>query len=94
MTRIERNDVESVAIVRMRGRIVEVKDGKVTLKSGSKIPGVSGATFVELVNVEVNGRYWLPATERTEFQAAAELFGTDPVIVPWNSTASSRNRVS
>ena len=68
-------DADRMQIVRMRGRIVEVKDGKVTLKSGSKIPGVSGASFVELVNVEVNGEYWLPAFQRTEFQARISLFG-------------------
>ncbi len=68
-------DADRMQIVRMRGRIVEVKDGKVTLKSGSRIPGVSGASFVELVNVEVNGEYWLPAFQRTEFQARIALFG-------------------
>jgi hypothetical protein len=65
-------DADRKQIVRMRGRIVELKNGKVTLKSGSKIPGVSGASFVELVNVEVNGEYWLPAYQRTEFQARRE----------------------
>jgi hypothetical protein len=68
-------DADRKQIVRMRGRIVELKDGKVTLKSGSRLPGVSGATFVELVNVEVNGEYWLPAYQRTEFQARLALFG-------------------
>jgi hypothetical protein len=68
-------DADRKQIVRMRGRIVELKNGKVTLKSGSRIPGVSGASFVELVNVEVNGEYWLPAYQRTEFQARIALFG-------------------
>jgi len=68
-------DADRKQIVRMRGRIVELKDGKVTLKSGSKIPGVSGASFVELVNVEVNGEYWLPAYQRTEFQARLAFLG-------------------
>ena len=74
-------DADRMQIVRMRGRIVELKDGKVTLKSGSKIPGVSGASFVELVNVEVNGEYWLPAYQRTEFQARVALFGDFRSIV-------------
>ena len=74
-------DADRKQIVRMRGRIVEVKDGKVTLKSGSRIPGVSGASFVELVNVEVNGEYWLPAYQRTEFQARVALFGDFRSIV-------------
>ena len=68
-------DADWKQIVRMRGRLVEVKDGKVTIKSGSRIPGVSGASFVELVNVEVNGQYWLPAFQRTEIQARISLFG-------------------
>jgi hypothetical protein len=74
-------DADRMQIVRMRGRIVELKNGKVTLKSGSKIPGVSGASFVELVNVEVNGEYWLPAYQRTEFQARIALFGDFRSIV-------------
>lgn len=74
-------DADRKQIVRMRGRIVELKDGKVTLKSGSRIPGVSGASFVELVNVEVNGEYWLPAYQRAEFQARISFFGEFRSIV-------------
>jgi hypothetical protein len=61
--------------------MVELKNGKVTIKSGSRLPGVSGATFVELVNVEVNGEYWLPAYQRTEIQARIGLFGDFRTIV-------------
>jgi hypothetical protein len=68
-------DADRKQIVRMRGRMVEVRNGHVTLKSGSRIPGVGGASFVELVNVEVNGEYWLPAYQRTELQARIALFG-------------------
>jgi hypothetical protein len=68
-------DAEWKQIVRMRGRLVEVRDGKVTIKAGSRLPGLSGASFVELVNVEVNGQYWLPAFQRTEIQARIALFG-------------------
>ena len=74
-------DADRKQIVRMRGRIVEVDNGKVTLKSGSKVPGVSGATFVELVNVEVNGEYWLPAYQRTEFQARLAFLGEFRTLV-------------
>jgi hypothetical protein len=74
-------DADRKQIVRMRGRIVEVDNGKVTLKSGSKVPGVSGATFVELVNVEVDGEYWLPAYQRTEFQARLALLGEFRTLV-------------
>lgn len=74
-------DADRKQIVRMRGRMVELKDGKFTIKSGSRIPGVSGASFVELVNVEVNGEYWLPAYQRTEIQARIALFGDFRSIV-------------
>ena len=68
-------DADWKQIVRMRGRLVEVKNGKVTISAGSRIPGVSGASFVELVNQEVNGQYWLPAFQRTEIQARIAFFG-------------------
>jgi hypothetical protein len=74
-------DADRKQIVRMRGRMVELEDGKVTIRSGSRLPGVSGASFVELVNVEVNGEYWLPAYQRTEIQARVALFGDFRSIV-------------
>jgi hypothetical protein len=74
-------DADRKQIVRMRGRMVEVRNGRMTLKSGSRIPGVGGASFVELVNVEVNGEYWLPAYQRTELQARIALLGELRTIV-------------
>jgi hypothetical protein len=74
-------DADWKQIVRMRGRLVEVHNGKVTINAGSRIPGVSGASFVELVNVEVNGQYWLPAFQRTELQARIATFGGFRTIV-------------
>jgi hypothetical protein len=74
-------DADWKQIVRMRGRLVEVRNGKVTISAGSRIPGVSGASFVELVNQEVNGEYWLPAFQRTEIQARIALFGDFRTIV-------------
>jgi hypothetical protein len=68
-------DADWKQITRMRGRLVEVRNGKATIKAGSRVPGVSGASFVELVNVEVNGEYWLPAFQRTEIQARIGTFG-------------------
>jgi hypothetical protein len=68
-------DADWKQITRMRGRLVEVRNGKVTLKAGSRLPGVGGASFVELVNSEVNGEYWLPAFQRTEIQARIATFG-------------------
>ena len=74
-------DADWKQIVRMRGRLVELKNGKVTISAGSRIPGVSGASFVELVNLEVNGEYWLPAFQRTEIQARIATFGDFRTIV-------------
>ncbi len=74
-------DADRKQIVRMRGRMVEVRDGRQTISAGSRIPGVSGASFVELVNVEVDGQYWLPAYQRTELQARIALFGEFRSIV-------------
>ena len=74
-------DADWKQIVRMRGRLVEVRNGKVTISAGSRIPGVSGASFVELVNSEVNGQYWLPAFQRTEIQARIATFGDFRTIV-------------
>jgi hypothetical protein len=74
-------DADRKQVVRMRGRMVELKNGHVTLKSGSKIPGVSGASFVEVENVEVDGQFWLPAYQRTEIQARLALFGDFRAIV-------------
>jgi len=68
-------------IVRMRGRLVELRNGKVTIKSGSRVPVVSGASFVELVNVDVNSEYCLTAFQRTEIQARIALFGDFRSIV-------------
>lgn len=68
-------DVVRKQVVRLRGRLVEVRGGRATIKSGSRVPGVSGASFVELVNVEVEGAYWLPAFQRTELQARIGPFG-------------------
>ncbi len=74
-------DADWKQIVRMRGRLVELRKGKVTITAGSRIPGISGASFVELVNREVNGEYWLPAFQRTEIQARIALFGDFRTIV-------------
>ena len=74
-------DADRRQIVRMRGRLVELRNGRQTLKAGSRIPGVGGASFVEVENVEVDGKYWLPAYQRTEIQARIAFFGDFRAIV-------------
>ena len=74
-------DADRRQIVRMRGRLVELRNGRQTLSAGSRIPGVGGASFVEVENVEVDGQYWLPAYQRTEIQARIAFFGDFRAIV-------------
>lgn len=74
-------DGERRQVVRMRGRLVEFRNGRQTTRAGSRLPGASGASFVELVNAEVDGRWWLPAYQRTELQANIALFGDFRTLV-------------
>ena len=74
-------DADRRQIVRMRGRMTEIRDGKPTISAGSRVPGASGASFVELVNGEFGGEFWLPTSQRTELQARFALFGNLRTIV-------------
>jgi hypothetical protein len=74
-------DADRRQIVRMRGRMVEVERGRQTIRSGSRVPGASGASFVELVNAEFGGEFWLPVYQRTEIQARIALLGDFRTIV-------------
>lgn len=75
-------DAERKQIVRMRGQFVIV--GAKPSRAGRVLEaalGVTSAAYVEFVNSEVDGKYWLPAFQRTEFQAEFALFGqTRPVF--------------
>jgi hypothetical protein len=43
--------------------------------------GIVGVAFIEFVNAEVAGKYWLPSFQRTEFQSSFALLGqTRPVF--------------
>lgn len=69
-------DADRKQIVRMRGQFVTV-GGKTP--TGVKVLratlGLTAAAYVEFVNAEVDGKYWLPAFQRTEFQAQFAMFG-------------------
>lgn len=63
-------------IVRMRGQFVTteaVRRGNAPLIS--RVPGFVAVAFVELVNAEAGGRYWLPSFQRSEFQASFAPLG-------------------
>jgi hypothetical protein len=74
-------DADRKHVVRMRGRTVEIRRGRPVLTAGSGFPGTTGASFIELVNGEIDGAYWLPAYQRTEFHAHFALLGGFRVIV-------------
>ena len=74
-------DADRRQIVRMRGRMVEYSGGRPTISAGSRVPGASGASYVEMVNAEFGGEYWLPTYQRTELQAHFALFGNLRTIV-------------
>src|SRR6476660_52971 len=43
--------------------------------------GIVAVAYAEFVNAEIGGKYWLPAFQRTEFQASFPIFGqTRPVF--------------
>ena len=64
-------------IVRMRGRFFATPPPHRSRLSLSRLPGVVAVAYVELVNAEVDGRYWLPAFQRSEFQATFAPLGTE-----------------
>jgi hypothetical protein len=64
-------------IVRMRGRFLATPPPRRNRLSLSRLPGVVAVAYVELVNAEVNGRYWLPAFQRSEFQASFAPLGAE-----------------
>ncbi|MGH7617283.1 MAG: hypothetical protein ACREPM_08660, partial [Gemmatimonadaceae bacterium] len=70
-------DAERGQIVRMRGQFVTLggQPSSVTKRILRAASGVVGVAYAEFVNAEVDDTYWLPAFQRTEFQAAFALFG-------------------
>ena len=71
-------DAERYQLVRMRGRLVTVSSEKLPLFA--RATGTVAVAFMEFANVEIDGRYWLPAYQRSEFQAQMGLLGeTRPI---------------
>lgn len=85
-------DAERKQIVRMRGQFV-VLGGKRPI-AGRILQGALGVTtaaYVEFVNAEIDGKYWLPAFQRTEFQAGFGLFGQGRPVFRIVSTIADIN---
>ena len=71
-------DAERHQLVRMRGRLVTVTSAKDPLFA--RATGSVAIAFMEFENAEIDGKYWLPAYQRSEFQAQMALLGdTRPV---------------
>lgn len=70
-------DVDRKHIVRMRGAFASTADAAPGGIAGKvlKATRLDGIAFVELVNSEVNGEFWLPSYQRFEAQAMAPIIG-------------------
>jgi hypothetical protein len=68
-------DAERGQIVRMRGQIMITRGMSGRRPPIAHMPGIVAAAFVEFVNAEVAGKYWLPAFQRTEFQTSVGFLG-------------------
>jgi hypothetical protein len=82
-------DADRMQIVRMRGQLVTI-GGRPPLAArltGAAV-GLTAAAYIEFVNAEVDGKYWLPALQRTEFQAGLALFGGSRPVFRIVSTIS------
>jgi hypothetical protein len=76
-------------IVRMRGRFVTV-GGPATARA--RLPtglGVIAVAYIKFVNAEVQGKYWLPAFQRTELQASMAILGQARPVVRLVSNISA-----
>jgi hypothetical protein len=72
-------DADRNQIVRMRGQfVVLAARGRPTL---SPLPGLTGVVYCEFVNAEIDGRYWLPAFQRTELQSTIALLGQTRAVM-------------
>ncbi|HJQ20516.1 MAG TPA: hypothetical protein VJ867_09230 [Gemmatimonadaceae bacterium] len=66
-------DADRYQLVRMRGRILSVSTRKTPLVA--RVTGADAVAYVEYENAEINGKYWLPAMQRSEFQAQMGALG-------------------
>ena len=66
-------DADRHQLVRMRGRLESVTTQKDPLFVRST--GAVAIAFMEFENAEINGQYWLPSYQRSEFQAQMGILG-------------------
>src|SRR5262245_36178853 len=68
-------DADRHQIVRMRGRFYAAGGESRRSDRIARLTGIAGAAYVEFVNAEIAGKYWLPAFQRTEFQVSFPFLG-------------------
>jgi hypothetical protein len=74
-------DANRKQIVRMRGQVVTLGKPSLSTRVIRTTLSATAAAYIEFVNAEIDGKYWLPAFQRTEFQAQFAVFGqTRPVF--------------
>ena len=81
-------DAERRQIVRMRGTFV-VLGPRRSRSLLVRMTGLVGVAYAEFVNTEVNGTYWLPASQRTEFQTTFPFFGRTRAVMRVMSSFSN-----
>ena len=69
-------------LVRMRGTFVRVADvGRAGGGVGVQRVGMRAVAYMELENSEVEGKFWLPSTQRLEYQAAIAMLGEGRSVI-------------
>jgi len=68
-------------IVRMRGQFVVLGKRKSGKRLVERIPGVVAVAYSEFINAEIDQSYWLPASQRTEFQTSVAFLGRDRAVM-------------
>jgi hypothetical protein len=66
-------DADRHQLVRMRGRLEYVSAMKDPLLA--RTTGAVAVAYMEFENAEINGKYWLPNYQRSEFQAQMSIMG-------------------
>jgi hypothetical protein len=74
-------DADRAQIVRMRGQFVVLGRAKGRASFITRMPGLVAVAYCELVNAEIEGRYWLPAFQRTELQTTFALLGDTRAVM-------------
>jgi hypothetical protein len=68
-------DGDRAQIIRMRGQFVVVVSRPSRAARVAERLGVVAAAYAEFVNAEIDGAYWLPTFQRTEFQVGLPFLG-------------------